>query len=79
MTDATVEAIRLSERYSIDAIITGLVTDLEDLRTGKISTREAQARAQLAHEIMRGINLVIRGQQILEQRAKMIGKGNANG
>lgn len=63
----------LSDRYSIDTIIAGLAQDLDDLRSGKITARQAKASADLAHEIMRGIDLVVRAQKMLGDRAKAIG------
>lgn len=57
---------------NIADIVVGLVKDLEDLRSGAITIPQARARSQLAHEIFRGINLVITGQRIIEGQARML-------
>jgi hypothetical protein len=63
----------LSERLSLEEIIAGLADDLVALRAGRITTGEAKARAALAHEIMRGVNLVVKAGALFEARAKQIG------
>lgn len=56
----------------IDQIVVGLVNDLEALRSGAITIPMARARAVLAHEILRGINLVVVGQKMIEGQAKAL-------
>lgn len=59
----------LSERLNLSDLISGLVGDLKDLRDGKISVREAHARAELARQILRGVHYVVQTQKFLESRA----------
>lgn len=70
---AATETTTLAERFSLDDIIHGLAADLADLRAGRISTRDAKVRADLAHEILRGIDLTVKAQKLLIERAKTIG------
>jgi hypothetical protein len=74
MTSATT----LSERYSLDGIIQGLAADLEALRKGEISVKDAKTRAAIAHEIMRGVRLAVEAGKIASMTAKPIG-GPRNG
>lgn len=59
----------LSERFSLDGLIMGIINDLDDLRNGRISVKDAQARAELAKQAMNGVRLVINAQKFLEVRA----------
>jgi hypothetical protein len=59
----------ISERLDLDSIIRGLVGDLKEFRAGKISSRDARIRAELAREILRGVRLVIEAQKFMEGRA----------
>lgn len=60
--------------YALNIVdmVLGLVADLEGLRSGAITIPQARARSQLAHEIFRGINLVIVGQRMIEGKAKLL-------
>ncbi len=60
------------DAIGIDQIVLGLVSDLEELRAGRITIPMARARAVLGHEILRGINMVIAGQRMIENRAKLL-------
>jgi hypothetical protein len=62
---------------NIADIVVGLVKDLEGLRSGAVTIPQARARSQLAHEIFRGINLVIVGQRIIEGNARMLNAPSA--
>lgn len=73
MPDAS-EMTTLAERFSLDDIITGLAADLAALRAGTISTRDAKVRADLAHEILRGIDLTVKARKLLIAQAKTIGE-----
>lgn len=53
------------ESINVASIVRGLVYDLEQLRAGKITVQEANARSKLAHEILRGINYVLVAQRAL--------------
>lgn len=63
----------MSEALNLGDLITGLVSDLKDLRTGKISVREAHARAELARQILRGVHYVVTAQKFIDGQAKQIG------
>lgn len=62
----------LSERLDLQDLIGGLVGDLRALREGKISVREAHARAELARQILRGVHYVVVAQKYLEDRARAL-------
>lgn len=49
-----------------------LVEDLKLLRKGKISTRDARARALLAREILRSVHLQLEGMKYLSESARQI-------
>lgn len=57
------------DAIGLEAIVIGMVRDLELLRAGAITIPMARARTQMAHEILRGVHLVIQGQKIIEGRA----------
>lgn len=59
----------LAERLNLSDLIAGLVDDLRELRAGKISVRDAHARAELARQILRGVHYVVVAQKFLEGRA----------
>lgn len=60
------DASPISDRFRLDDIVTGLAGDLDDLRAGRISVQDAQARANLARQIMNGVRMVIAAQKFLE-------------
>jgi hypothetical protein len=59
-----------ADQYSLDAIVKGIADDLIALRAGRISIKDAQARALLAKQYMNGVRLVINARQSLEATAK---------
>lgn len=59
----------LAERLNLSDLIAGLVGDLNALRAGKISVRDAHARAELARQILRGVHYVVQAQKFLEGQA----------
>ena len=65
----------LSERLDLASFIAGLVTDLKQLREGKISNRDAHARAELARQVLRGVHYVVTAQKFIEGRAIPANKG----
>jgi type III secretory pathway component EscV len=67
----------LSERFSLDGLIMGIINDLDDLRNGKISVKDAQARAELAKQAMNGVRLVINAQKFIENQAIPVGNSSA--
>lgn len=70
----------IASPYSLDTIVKGIAEDLLALRAGKISIKDAQARALLAKQYMNGVRLVINARNSLEQGARPVGhlpKGEA--
>lgn len=59
----------LSESLNLQQLIGGLMGDLRDLREGKISVRDAHARAELARQILRGVHYVVQAQKFLSGQA----------
>lgn len=59
----------LSDRLDLATLIAGLIGDLKDLRAGKISNRDAHARAELARQVLRGVHYVVTAQKYLDGRA----------
>jgi hypothetical protein len=68
-------AAPLSDRFQLDAMIDDLAQDLRDLRAGRISVRDAQARAALAKQILRGVHYVVQAQKFLADNARQIPAG----
>lgn len=60
------------DAIAIDQIVIGLVNDLEKLSRGEITIPMARARTQMAHEILRGINIVITGHRLIQNKAKAL-------
>jgi hypothetical protein len=67
----------LAERFDLQGLIDGLAGDLKLLREGKISIRDAQARAVIAKQILRGVHYVVQAQRYLEGRALPAPGGNS--
>lgn len=59
-----------ADQYSLDTIVKGIADDLIALRAGRISIKDAQARALLAKQYMNGVRLVMNARQSLEDHAK---------
>lgn len=66
----------ISDRFSLDDVISGLAGDLSALRAGKISVTDALARAELARQIMNGVRLVVNVRKTLEREARQIESSN---
>lgn len=49
-----------------------LIVDLQLLRAGKISVRDAQARAVLAKQVLRAVHYVVTAQRYIAERAAEI-------
>lgn len=60
----------MGDRYSLDMIVRGIADDLTALRAGRISIKDAQARALLAKQYMNGVRLVINARKSLEDAAR---------
>lgn len=59
----------LAESLNLSTLITDLAGDLKALREGRISVRDAQARAELARQILRGVHYVVTAQKFIESQA----------
>lgn len=69
MRDERLEAAPLAERFKLDNLIDDLAEDLRALRAGRISVRDARARADLAKQILRGVHYVVIAQKFMAERA----------
>ena len=65
------------DALNLESFLLGLMDDLKNLRNGNITVIEARARAQLAHEFLRGVNMVLSGAKMkmkaIEASAKTVG------
>ncbi|KHQ50576.1 hypothetical protein [Mameliella alba] len=64
----------VSDDLNLRDIIAGLAQDLTDLRSGKISPAEAQARAAVAKQIWNGARIYLQAIKTIEARAKPVGE-----
>lgn len=71
-TEGATEAQSMAEALNLGELIAGLIGDLKDLRTGRISVREAHARAELARQVLRGVHYVVTAQKFIEGQAKQL-------
>lgn len=62
----------LSERFNLAGFTDSLLNDLALLRTGKISIRDAKARADLAKQVLRAVHYVVTAQRFLSDNAKQL-------
>lgn len=69
----------IEKRFSLDELILSIISDLEELRAGKITVQDARARADLAKQAMNGVRLVINAQRFLESRALSLPSQNEDG
>lgn len=60
---------------SLSTLARDLIDDYHDLRKGKLSVREARARAGIAREAMRAVHLQFEGLKFLSAQAKQIEGG----
>lgn len=59
----------LGEKLGLPDIVFGIANDLKALREGRISIRDARARAELARELLRAVRLVVDAQKYIEGQA----------
>lgn len=64
------EAAPVSEQLGLSNVIAGLVSDLDELRSGKISVNDAIARSMLAKQIFNGVRIYLNGTKLLASNAK---------
>ena len=67
MAERDYRSTPVADALGIRAVIDGLATDLQDLRNGKISPVDAQARAKLAKQFFNGARLVLLALKDLDQ------------
>lgn len=66
-----IESSPLTERFNLITFTDSLIHDLALLRTGKITAKDAMARAELAKQVLRSIGLVVTAQKYLSDSAKI--------
>lgn len=59
----------LTQQFNLIDFTNSLIGDLEALRGGKISIKDAHARALLAKHVLRSIHYVVMAQKFIEQAA----------
>ncbi len=59
----------MTQRFNLMEFTDSLIMDLEMLRAGKISLRDAAVRADLAKQVLRAVGLVVTAQKFLEGKA----------
>lgn len=59
----------LTARFDLLTFTDDLIGDLRDLRRGKISVKDARARAELARQVLRAVHYVVAAQKFIEQAA----------
>ena len=64
------ESAPVSEQLGLHSVIAGLVSDLDELRAGKISVNDAVARSMLAKQIFNGVRIYLNGTKLLSDTAK---------
>lgn len=62
----------VSDQLGIPQIISGLVSDLNELRAGNISVNDAMARSMLAKQIFNGVRIYLNGTKLLADNARAI-------
>lgn len=69
MSQRDYDSAPISEQLGLAGVITGLVSDLEALRAGKIGVGDAVARSLLAKQIFNGVRLYLNGAKFLSDAA----------
>ena len=73
------ESAPVTQSLRLDQVINGLVSDLEALRAGKISTNDAIARSLLAKQIFNGVRLYLNGTKLLATNATPVAELSTTG
>jgi len=63
------ETAPISDQLGLGNVINGLVSDLDELRAGKISVNDAIARSMLAKQIFNGVRIYLNGTKLLSAKA----------
>lgn len=64
----------MAEQLGLGGVIAGLVSDLEELRAGRITVSDAVARSMLAKQIFNGVRLYLNGSRMLSDAASPAGR-----
>lgn len=59
----------MTARFDLLQFTDDLISDLSKLRQGKISIRDARARAELARQVLRSVHYVVSAQKFIERNA----------
>ena len=70
MTPRDYTTAPLAEKLNLQSVISGLCSDLEQLRRGEIGINDALARSALAKQIFNGVRLYLNGTKLLSENAK---------
>ena len=62
----------LSDRFNLMSFTDDLIGDLQALRAGRISARDARARADLAKQVLRAVHYVVTAQKFMADQAKTL-------
>lgn len=62
----------LTARFDLMRFTENLIEDLQQLRDGKISVRDAQARALLAKHVLRAVHYVVLSRRFLGEQARLV-------
>ena len=65
-------AAPLARRFNLMEFTDDLIHDLDLLRAGKISARDATVRSELARQVLRAIGLVVTAQKFIEGNATVL-------
>lgn len=60
----------MSAQFNLGKFTVDLIGDLQALRKGEISVREAHARADLAKQVLRSVHYVVLAQKFIDGQAK---------
>ena len=69
MTARDYSSSPVSDSLGLHDVITGLASDLEQMRAGKISPQEGIARATVAKQLFNGVRLYLQAAKTLEGAA----------
>lgn len=64
---------------TLEGFALSLMDDLDQLRAGKITIKEAKARTEMAREILRAFHLQLQGMRMFSDRAKALPAGGQEG
>lgn len=68
----TMPPASLSETFNLPGVVSGLLTDLEGLRAGRVSVKQARAAAELGRVAIMGMKVMLQAQRLLIDTAKKV-------